>query len=168
MTPEEISTMNQAKLKREYARSLNRLLDKQRKLIEALVAGQPRKEAAATAGYSVASITQALNRPAMIDALALGREMVSRTISKTAEWVRSELTELLETAKSEGNLKVVTDTLREFSKLDGLYAVEQVKLLHANHEGGPLTRDISEDEWVMLSTLRHEMRDGEESDQAIH
>ena len=166
MTPAELTEMNLADLRKNYAEAITVLSPKQLKLIEGMLAGKPKVVAGKAAGYALHkpdyNVIRALALPYMVKALALGREIASRGAETTAEWLRTELKDLMDKAKEENDSQTVVACAREFAKIDGLYQAEQMKLMHANHEGGPLQRDIDDTEWALLARLHHKIRDGEE------
>lgn len=167
MTPEELTEFSLPDLKTAYTKAIVELRPQQIKLVEGLVGGKNNFEAGHAAGYKMTASDSAVRRvlglPKVIIAMGLSREIASRGAKTTAEWLRKELKELMEEAKADGDRVTVTNCIREFAKIDGLYSEQQLKLMHANHEGGPLNRDVSDDEWRMLSQLHHDVRIDEES-----
>lgn len=170
MTPEELTESSLPDLKKAYAKAIIELRPQQIKLVEGLVEGKTKMDAGRDAGYKLtcndASVRRVLGLPKVVVALAISREIASRGAKTTATWLRKELKELMEAAKADGDRVTVTNCIREFAKIDGLYSEQQLKLMHANHEGGALNRDINDDEWRLLSQLHHDVRVDEE--EAIH
>lgn len=160
LTPEQIleSTTDELKIVQQNAQF--HMSDMQRRYVEYILEGtMTDHEAALKAGYSKGSASGMVKQTKkVIHALRLGREILAREGEATAEWVRAELRELLAKAKAEGDNATITKVLQEFSKLQGLYATEQLKLLHAGHDGNALDREISDDEWMKISMLQHEVR----------
>lgn len=170
-THEEMQDMSLKDLKAAYGKALIHMSDMQRKLVENMLEGTMSDvEAARKAGYvdrkSQNAGYEARKSKKVVHALYLGREIASRGTEVTGAWLRSQLKDLLERATSDDDRTTITTVLKEFAKVDGLYAAEQVKLLHANHEGGPMDRETSDEEWEMLSALRHEIR--EEESETVH
>lgn len=165
-TPDEMQEMSIKQLRTAYAKSILHMSDMQRKLVENMLSGtMTDNEAALKAGYvkmkKDSAGSRARKSKKVVHALHLGREIASRGSKVNGEWIRNQLRELLDKAKNDDDRQTITNVLKEFAKIDGLYATEQVKLLHANHEGGPLDREVQDDEWEMLSKLRHEIREDE-------
>lgn len=162
LTPEEIleATTNELKIVQKNAQF--HMSDMQRKYVELRLQGDlTDTECALQAGYKKKNNTpgsMVKRSKKVVHALRLGYEILARESEATAEWVRSELRELLTKAKDEGDNVTITKVLQEFSKLQGLYAAEQMKLLHAGHDGNALDRQISNEEWETLSQLQHEVR----------
>ncbi len=164
LTPEQILEATTDELKIVQQNAIFHMSDMQRKYVQYILEGtMTDKEAALKAGYKKKSASGMVkNTKKVVHALRIGREILSREGEATAEWVRAELRELLAKAKSENDNVTITKVLQEFSKLQGLYAAEQLKLLHSGHDGNALDRQISDDEWEKLAQLQHEVRKDED------
>lgn len=162
LTPEQILEATTDELKIVQQNAQFHMSDMQRKLVQYMLEGElSDADCARKAGYrnkAKPSSAEYKKSKKVVHALRIGREILARESEATAEWVRAELRELLVKAKSENDNVTIAKVLQEFSKLQGLYAAEQMKLLHAGHDGNALDRQISDDEWTKLSQLQHEVR----------
>jgi hypothetical protein len=174
LTPEEIIKTDTDTLRIIFSKAQLHMSSMQRDLVNNMLSGKySDAESARLAGYSTKDTNpgwRARKTKAVVHALSIGREIAARESETSPEWIRGELKELLLKAKESDDFTSITNVLKEFCKISGIYATEQVKLLHANSEGGPLSKEISDEEWQALSALQHELRviDGEATEIEEH
>jgi hypothetical protein len=136
MGRDEIRKLTADKLDDAIREALEALSDRQRVFCEQVVQGMSQTEAAKLAGYNPkwasGNITQISRNKGVALALELLREGASRGAAVTAEWVRSQLKQNIRDAREAGDLGVVTQCLRELSKLDDHYSPEK-----HHHMGNP-------------------------------
>ena len=105
-----------------YSAALDACNSRQRRFVEGLVQGRSQAESARLAGYartSACHTSRMVKNGYVSRALELGRKMASMGASTKAEWVRSELRNIVETAEDNGSR---ISALRELAKIDGHYA----------------------------------------------
>ncbi|MDB4522108.1 hypothetical protein N9100_01705 [Gammaproteobacteria bacterium] len=174
LTPEEVIKTPTDELRVAFNKALIHMSSMQRDLVNNMLTGKySDAESARRAGYSTKTTNpgwEARKTKCVVHALHIGREIAARGAETTPEWIRGELKELLLNAKQAEDFTTITNVLKEFCKISGVYATEQLKVLHANHEGGALSKEISDAEWTALSSLQHELRviDGEATEIEEH
>jgi hypothetical protein len=165
LSHEEIVTMDLDELKAHFLKAKLHMSSMQLKLVEGVLEGLSEQKAAEQAGYSLKTSNKswrAMKTKKVQHALAIGREIAQRGAGTTPEWVRTQLKSLYEKARKDDDKQAATKCLQELCRIDGHYAAEAMKLMHSAHDGGPLEREVSEDEWNMLSHLYHNIRDDDE------
>ncbi len=164
LSHDEVVAASTDELRAALNEAYTHMSDQQHKLVTFMLEGKPDMEAAELAGYSTRTSNtgwRARKTKKVVAALAIGREIAQRGAETSPEWVRSELKAALERAKAAGDEQNVIACIREFCKIDGIYAEQQMRLLHSGHDGGPLQKDVTDEEWAMLAQLQHNIIDVE-------
>jgi phage terminase small subunit len=163
LTQEEIVKTDIDKLRAVFAKQMGSMSNMARDLVNNMLDGMTDHEAATKAGYSNKTTGGRGRRSKkVVHAMALGREIAARGAETTPVYIRQELKAMLEKAKDDDDRTTFIACIKELCRIDGTYAEQQLKLMHAGHDGDALQKDVTDKEFELLSHLYHQMREDEE------
>jgi hypothetical protein len=150
----DLARLSDAELAAARERALGELTSRARTAALALSEGKAAKEAAGMAGLSTHPSAVSRLQRRVAPALALLREELRRASNETSESAARWFDELAAEAREAGDRNAARAGKREACLLRGLYPDPRIRVEHQLVDSATIT----EDEWRLLSCLKHEIR----------
>jgi len=114
--------------------------------------------AAKKAGYQPHYGKRLVKKKSVMHCLTLERERIYRETGIDAGWCRAMLIQNIADARAANDYGTVRSSIAELAKMGGYYATDQLRVMHSNHEGGPLADQTDDDLLKLIGRIHHEAR----------